>query len=156
MSSFQPYNPDQGAREGSLDPPADGTHTGCRLHDASAFTSKAGNDFVKFEWETSDHYRWTVLQGFKSDEQAAVTWSEVSKLGINPTEIASLEQLNQAITAHINGYYDLAVKTNGNFRNTYINGATTQTQASLPTNGQEPAAVGAPSTSEPAEDDIPF
>lgn len=126
MSSFQPYDPNAETNGGAdLEPPVDGTHTGCVLRDATAFTAKSGKDFVKFEWQTVDGFTWTVLQGFKSEGQTAVTWSEVGKLGISPVEITSLDQLDIELKKHIGSYYDIAVKTNGNFRNTYINGPST-------------------------------
>lgn len=127
MSTFQAYDPNAApANNGDdLDPPSDGNHNGCTLTDAGAFTSKAGKDFVKFEWTNTAGHKWTVLQGFKSEAQTAVTWSEVSKLGINPVEVVSLEDLDAVLKQHIGSYYDLGVKTNGQFRNTYINGPTT-------------------------------
>jgi hypothetical protein len=132
MSSFTPYDPvahqSDTSDKNDLEPPADGPHKGCTLVDAAAFTAKSGQDWVKLEWQTTTGHKWTVLQGFKSDAQTAVTWSEVSKLGINPTEIASLEQLDEQLKTHVGGYFDLSVKTSpdGRFRNTYIEGRSTE------------------------------
>lgn len=159
MSSFQPYNPDTAVNSAGndLDPPGDGTHKGCVLRDAAAFTSKSGKDFVKFEWETIDGYTWTVLQGFKSEGQTAVTWSEVAKLGLNPTDIASLDALDAELKQHVGSYYDVAVKTNGQFRNTYINAPSTgsnpvvQQQTAMAQ--KQAAPVGGGSAE---DDDIPF
>lgn len=161
MSNFRTFNPDTDTLDNQngndLDPPADGNHTGCELVDAGAFTSKAGKDFVKFQWRNPTGHTWTVLQGFKSDAQAAVTWSEVSKLGINPVDVGSLEELNTLLLDQIGSYYDLGVKTNGQFRNTYINAPTTgrnpvvQQQTSI-AQEPEPAAVGAGDDDE----NIPF
>ena len=160
--SFRPYNPDTDNlnNDGNdLEPPPDGTHTGCELLDAGAFTSKSKNeDWVKFQWRAPDGHTWTVLQGFRSDAQTAVTWSEVSKLGINPVDVPSLDDLNDRLINLVGAYYDLAVKTNGQFRNTYINGPTVGNnpvvqQNSILGQAQEPAAVGAGTQD---DDDIPF
>lgn len=159
MSSFQPYDPNAATDNGGndLEPPADGTHTGCTLRDAGAFTAKSGKDFVKFEWETTTGHQWTVLQGFKSDAQTAVTWSEVGKLGINPVDIATLEQLDAELKKHVGSYYDLAVKTNGQFRNTYISGPSVGTNPVV-TGQMATSAAGSASTPPAgvADDDIPF
>lgn len=153
MSQFTPYNPDAtvGNDGNDLEPPADGTYGGCTLRDAGAFTAKSGKDFVKFEWETTAGYRWTVLQGFKSDAQTAVTWSEVSKLGINPVAITDLDQLDKALKAYVGGYYDIAVKTNGNFRNSYVNGPSVGSNPVV----QQTSAAASPATTPPA-DDMPW
>lgn len=148
---FVPYDPathDNNQNGNDLDPPADGTHTGCELIDASAFTAKNGKDFVKFQWRAPHGHTWTVLQGFGSDAQAGVTWGQVAQLGINPTEISDLEQLNGVLTSHIGSYYDIGVKTNGQFRNSYINGPSVGSnpvvQEQIASNGvQTPAAVSA-------------
>lgn len=156
MSDFRPYDPSMAQDNGNdLEPPADGTYKGTTLIDAGAFTAKSGKDFVKFEWQTTDGARWTVLQGFKSEAQAAVTWSEVGKLGINATEIHDLDQLDAALKQHIGGYFDVAVKTNGQFRNTYLNGPSVGDNPVV----QEQVAAGATSATGDTpknDDDLPW
>ena len=156
MSTFTPYDPKSHNADNQgndLEPPPDGTYGGCTLRDAGAFTAKSsGKDFVKFEWETTDGYRWTVLQGFKSDAQTAVTWSEVSKLGINPTEIADLDQLDRALKACVGGYYDIVVKTNGQFRNSYVNGPSVGSNPVV----QQTSAAASAATSPASTDDMPW
>lgn len=157
MSDFQPYDPNNqpsSSNGNDLDPPPDGTHNGCVLRDAGAFTAKSGKDFVKLEWQTTDGHTWTVLQGFKSEAQTAVTWSEVGKLGINPVETTSLEELDEKLKQQIGSYYDLAVKTNGQFRNTYINGPTVGNNPVV----QQQTAIAAPKQGDPDEagQPIPF
>lgn len=157
MSSFTPYDPaahnsDTGDKN-DLEPPADGPHKSCTLRDAGAFTAKSGQDWVKLEWENADGYQWTVLQGFKSEGQTAVTWSEVGKLGINPVEIADLDQLDKALKAYVGGYYDIAVKTNGNFRNSYVNGPSVGSNPVV----QQTSAAASPAATPPANtDDMPW
>lgn len=158
MSSFTPYNPDTHNTDNpgnDLEPPPDGTYGGCTLRDAGAFTAKSGKDFVKFEWETTDGYRWTVLQGFKSDAQTAVTWSEVGKLGIDPMQMSDLSQLDDALKGCVGGFYDVAVKTNGQFRNTYINGPSLGTNPVVQQSSSQ--AQAAPANALTADtSDIPF
>lgn len=157
MSSFTPYNPNAATNDGDdFDPPADGTYGGCTLRDAGAFTSKAGNDGVMLEWETTEGTRWKVWSGFKSEKQSAVTWSDVGKLGVDPMGIDSLDDLDAALKNCIGGYYDLAVKTNGQFRNTYINGASAGSNPVVSGQSQMAHAAAPAAAAAPADDDIPF
>lgn len=160
--SFRPYNPDtdtQNDQGNDLEPPPDGTYTGCELVDAGAWNAKSGKDWAKMQWRNRNGHTWTVLQGFNSDAQTAVTWSEIGKLGINPVDIGSLEELNAKLLDQIGSYYDLAVKTNGQFKNTYVNGPTTgsnpvvQAQTGIAQDQKEPATIGAGGQD---TEDIPF
>lgn len=162
--SFAPYDPDKHDNPNGgndLEPPADGTHTGCTLTDAAAFTAKSsGKTFAKFVWRNTDDYEWTVLQGFSDDNDQvnAITWGVIQKLGINPVDVHDLDQLDAALKAQIGSYYDLGVKTNGKFRNTYVNGPSVGDNPKVQeqiANGSQPAAVPA-GGGVPDDDDIPF
>lgn len=159
--TFIPYDPNQHQNPNQdgddFDPPADGQHKGCELIDAGAFTSKKGDDWAKFKWRTPNGHEWTVLQGFDptNDTRTAITWGQIQALGINPVDIDSLEALNTILIAQVGSYYDLGVKTNGQFRNTYINGPTVGENPVVQqqiANGAQPVAAG---TGVP-EEDIPF
>lgn len=155
MSSFKPYDPNASTDDAGFDPPADGTHKGCTLTDAGAFTSKAGNDGVLLKLRNTDGHEWAVWLGFKSDAQAAVTWSQVAQLGVNAVEISNLSQLDEELKRHIGTYVDVSVKTSddGRFRNSNITGISV---GSNPVPQEQYAATTAASTAAPADDDIPF
>jgi hypothetical protein len=154
MSSFQPYDPNAQTDDNGFEPPADGKHKGVTLTDATALTSKAGNDGVLLKFKTTDGYEWAVWQGFKSEAQSAMTWSQVSQLGVDPMQISDLEQLNTALKPHVGTYYDVTVKTNGDYRNTTVDGVSLGENPGV----QQQVANGAPAAAATAGavDDPPF
>lgn len=157
MSDFKPFDPNASTDDNGFNPPPDGTHKGVTLTGAKALTSKAGNDGVLLELRTTDGYEWAVWLGFKSDAQAAVTWSQVAQLGIDPTQIADLPQLDDELKRHIGTYVDVKVTTSddGRFRNSNLTGLTLGQNPVA----QEQTAVGATANggaAMPDTSDIPF
>ncbi len=115
-----------GGEQSNFDPPPDGDHV-IELRKASALTSKKGDDWVVLELrELRSGHDWTMMLGFKSQGQANVTKTACYRLGVQVDEVYSLEQLGQELGRKVGGYYEVAVQTNGEFRNTYINGPARQ------------------------------
>lgn len=107
------------------EPPEPGNYM-VTVRDAGAFTSKAGNDIVKAELEIlpGNEYaghRWTVISGFKSEGATGVTKALCSRLGVRIDDVASLGELDTELRGVIGQYYEVAVKQNGEYRNTYVN-----------------------------------
>jgi hypothetical protein len=115
--------------QSNFDPPPDGDHI-AELRKASALTSKKGDDWVVLEFrEIRSGHDWTVMLGFKSQGQANVTKTACFRLGVQVDEVFSLEQLGQELERKVGGYFEVTVQTNGEFRNTYINGPVRQADA---------------------------
>lgn len=111
-----------GDQQSNFDPPADGEYI-VELKKATALTSKKGDDWVVLELrELELGYDWTVMLGFKSQGQANLTKTACYRLGIQVDEISSLSDLSDQLESCAGGYYEIEVKTNGDYRNTYING----------------------------------
>jgi hypothetical protein len=118
-----------GDEQSNFDPPPDGDHV-IELRKASALTSKKGDDWVVLELrELRSGHDWTVMLGFKNQGQANLTKTACSRLGVQVDEVFSLEQLSQELERHTGGYFEVAVKTNGEYRNTYVNGPARQADA---------------------------
>lgn len=136
-------DPDAAGEGGTLEPPADGVYQ-VTLVDAGAFTAQSsGKAFVKTELkDESTDYSWTVLHGFKSQAQANVTKKTCRTMGVDIDTVASEDALDTAMKALIGQYFTVTVKTNGQYRNTYIDG---------------PAEASGMAPSAPiATDDVPF
>lgn len=119
---------------------------------AKAFVSNAGDDWVKLEFrDVASGYDWAVLLGFKSQKQANVTKAACAKVGVNVEDVDSLEELSSALGCFEGRFFEVEVKQNGEFRNTYINGECETSEIPADTSGMQP--VGA--THNP-DDDIPF
>jgi hypothetical protein len=122
--------------------------------DAKAITSKAGDDWVIIELEGIDgaaaEHQWSVLQGFKSPQQAGFTKRVVRDLGVDIDTIdgTSISDLDQALKPVVGTYHTVEVKQNGEYRNTYFRGAVS-TEETLPQEQRAAATNG-------NEDDIPF
>lgn len=147
-------NADPDAAGGNdLEPPEDGAYD-VALTEATAFESKEGKPFVKLVLRVvslaSRDYEWTVLLGFKSQSQANMTKRIVRDVGVDVDEVAGFEELGDALNTKIGQYYTVKVVTNGEFRNTYIEGpANPQTDIPIP---EMPVTV--PETTD--DGDIPF
>jgi hypothetical protein len=152
MSDFTPYDPNAQGDDVGFDPPADGAHKGVTLVDTWAGTSMAGNDGVLLEWRTDAGYTWNHWLGFKSEKQTAMTWSQIGKLGVDVMSIDSIEALAEALKPHRGSYYDLSVKTNGEYRNVTIGGLSLGENPNAQT---KTAATVSGGTAVP-DDDIPF
>jgi hypothetical protein len=124
------------------------------LVDAGAFTSKAGDDFVRFEWQSVDkEYQWTQLNGFKSLKAAGFTKGQCMKLGVDVESVLSLEEIDTAVKEHISQFYEVEIERNtGNDGKVYVNTYIRDGQATpdVPADTRfTPAAAG-------GDDDIPF
>lgn len=146
-------DPDAEAPAVTLDPPADGVYE-VALTDAAAFNGKDERPWVAMTFkDMASEYSWKVLHGFKSQGQANMTKKACRELGVLIDQITSQEQLDEALKSCVGGYYAVTVKTNGNFRNTYVDGPTSSTP---PPAGDFPAAP-APAAPEATDDaSIPF
>jgi hypothetical protein len=135
------------------DPPAEGAYE-LALIGASAFVSKKGNEIVKLEFEVvsqvENGYQWTEVRGFGSQGQANAAKATCHGLGVDTDQVVSLEQLDGALKERIGGYYGARIVRNGEYLNTYIDGAVAGRDPRPP----EPAAV--PTGSDFDDEDIPF
>ena len=130
------------------EPPADGMYD-VVLADAGAFLSKEKQEpWVKLAFRTvADGHEWDVLQGFKSQKQANFTKKTVRDLGVDVDSIAGFEELDGALKEAVGRYFTVEVKTNGEFRNTYL---VPDARPDIPVD----AAFNATETK--TDDDIPF
>lgn len=138
---------DPDAREDiTLDPPADGDYTAVLVEAHAGIGKESQRAFVALTWQdVASEYKWKVLGGFKSSGQANVTKGMVRDLGVDVDSLHAFEEVGEALKPLAGGYYSLSVKTNGTFRNTYINGPARV--------GQSPAAEpGSPTST----DEVPF
>lgn len=149
MSDFNSQWADATVGDGeqsNFDPPPDGDHI-AELRKAQALRSKKDEDWVVLEWrELQTGHDWTLMLGFKSQGQANLTKTACSRLGIQVDEVFSLEQLDQELGRVAGGYFEVTVKTNGDFRNTYVNGPARSQQRPLtdvpvPEDEMRPAAA---------------
>lgn len=115
-------NPDAAGGDNG-NPPPDGTHD-VALVDASAFTSKGGNDMVVLEWQklSEREYQWPSLHGFKTQQAANFTKKTCREVGVDIDNVESLDALDAALKEHVSKFYEVEVKRNGDFINTYVNG----------------------------------
>lgn len=153
FDAWHTADPDAAGNGDDLNPPDDGTYE-VTLIGAAAFTAKSDAAFVKNQYQVltgpAAGYEWTVLLGFKSQEQANVTKKACRDLGVEIDAITSQEALSEALEALVGQYYTVEVKTNGKFRNTYIQGPLVGSD--LPAPPPEPVTAGAPSD----DDGVPF
>jgi hypothetical protein len=106
-------------------PPEPGLYT-VAIQDAKAITSEAGEDWVIIELEGIDgaapNTEWSVLQGFKSPQQAGFTKRVCRDLGVDIDAVGSLDELDTALKPIVGRYFTVQVKQNGEYRNTYFQG----------------------------------
>lgn len=134
------------------EPPEAGTYC-VALIDGDAFVSKAGEDFAKLGFrDTASGHEWDVLLGFGSQGAANVAKGTCAAIGVSVDEVETLEDLASALKEHVGKFYDVTVKQNGDYRNTYIDGEATGTD--VPAEMPEPEAVAAGGGSD--DDEIPF
>lgn len=116
-----------GESDGTLDPPDEGDFE-VRLVDARAFTSKAGKDIVVLEVRVVDggphnDYQWTELRNFASQGAANAAKTTCDRIGVDVENIASLDDLDEALKQRIGDHCEVTVKRNGEYLNTYFNEA---------------------------------
>lgn len=128
------------------------------LHDAKAFTSKAGDDYVALELKVAagEHagHEWTELRSFRNEGAVKATKATVSRLGLTDIdEIASLDEFDARLKKLVGNWYTVDVVQKGEYRNTYINGKVNNEPVTpdvpADTSDFQPAAAT-------GDDDIPF
>lgn len=124
---FADYNqteaaPDGGGERVDVYPP-DGEHT-ATLVEASAFVAKTdGSEYVRLSWrEESSGASWGVLQNFKSPAAIAITKKIMIQLGVDNSAVTTLEDLDAQLKLQVGNYYNVTIKTVGQWTNTYVNG----------------------------------
>ena len=130
------------------DPPREGIHD-VALIDARAFESKNGAEVVVLEFQTVDkQHQWSSLHGFKTSQAAGFTKGACQKVGVDVASVGSLEELDAALKTFVGGFYEVEVKKNGDFINTYVNDGVGPPKADVPadTEGLQPV----PDDGEPA------
>jgi hypothetical protein len=125
--SFASTWPNASTEGGESNPPPPGSYS-VSLQDARAFTSKAGNEVMITEFRVLDGpkegYVWSVVNTFKTPGAAGVAKSFAASLGAN-IEVGTLDELDAELKLVLGTYYDVAVKQNGQYVNTYVNGRLT-------------------------------
>ena len=156
------FNPQQwnttSVDNGKSEAPEPGTYE-VLLHDARAFTSKAGDDYVALELKVATGaaagHEWTELRSFRDEKAVKATKATVARLGMTDIdEIASLDEFDTRLKQLVGNWYTVDVKQNGDYRNVYFNGQTNgrpamQSDVPADTSDFAPAAAG-------NDDDIPF
>jgi hypothetical protein len=131
MSGFASTWPNASTEGGESNPPPEPGTYSVSLQDARAFESKAGNEVMVTEFRILDGpregYVWSVVNGFKTPGAAGVAKSLAVSLGAD-VEVTSLEELDANLKLQIGLYYEVAVKQNGEWVNTYVNGSLTAGQ----------------------------
>lgn len=154
---FQTTSANSGQDDNDLEPPADGTYN-VELTGAEAFTSKKGDFIVRLKWTVRDvsenGYEWTDLLMFRSAKQASISKGKIEALGVS-TVVANPEELNTNLQEVVGNYYGLTVKTNGQYRNTYVNGKAPAGDIPSDPSIFEPVITHPPVTAT-ADDDMPF
>lgn len=137
------------------EPPEPGLYE-VALDDARAFTAQSGNPWfvVELRVVTGDQtgHKWSILADLAKEGGIKAAKSMSAKLGVDVSEIASIEDLDRLAKVHVGSYYTVDVVQKGDFRNTYVRG---------PADGvSEPAGAAAQSAAqEPppyTDEDIPF
>ena len=122
------------------------------LHDARAFTSNAGKDFVVLSWRVASGpeagYEWDDLRGFGSDGAIKATKATLIRIGVDVDALTSLDEMDRAVQGAVGEWYVLEVKQNGDFRNTFVNQkisapASNGSDINSDTTGFEPEPVAA-------------
>lgn len=109
--------------QSNFDPPAGDGEYVVELVKATAITSKKGDDWVVLELaDLVSRHQWTLMLGFKSQGQANITKTACSRLGIQVDEVSSLTELANSLEDLAGAFFEVTVKTNGEYRNTYIDG----------------------------------
>jgi hypothetical protein len=136
---------------GDNQPPEPGLYEAA-LTDTDAFVSKAGDEWVKLTLRrVTDNHEWDVMLGFKSQKQANVTKGTLARIGVAVDEVASFDDFKSALKAVEGRYYEVEVKQNGDFVNTYINEQVDgEPEVPADTADMQPAAAGG------SDEDIPF
>lgn len=141
------------------------------LTDAAAVTAKAtGKDWVILEVRAiggdTDGHTWKVFHGFSSPQQAGFTKRVCRDLGVDTDTVADLAGLDDQLKLQVGRYFTVEVKQNGEYRNTYFQGAvdpssfTLQPQADevkdALDDAQQRLAAAAANTADEKPEDIPF
>lgn len=152
-STWHTADPDAVGNQDNPDPPNPGTYD-VILIDASAFTSKKGEDWVALKWQLvgTDH-AWSVLLGFRSEAAANFAKREVRELGVDVDHVASLDDLDTVLKQQVARFFSVEVVQNGQFRNTYIRGHASTSDVPVNPGDFAPAVANGPV---PDDDDIPF
>lgn len=142
---------------GNSQAPEPGTYE-VLLHDARAFTSKAGDDYVALELKVATGelagHEWTELRSFRDEKAVKATKATVSRIGLTDIDqITSLDEFDTRLKQLIGNWYMVDVVQKGEYRNTYFNGQVSNTPPApdvpADTSDFQPAAAT-------ATDDIPF
>lgn len=136
MSSFEDTwhtaTVDDNTQQSNFDPPPDGEHV-AELRKASGVRSKKEEDWIILELrEIRSGHDWTVMRGFRP-MMVNITKSTCARLGID-VDAPGLdwEGLKHELEQCQGNYYEVTVQTNGEFRNTYVNGPARNATQTLP------------------------
>ena len=134
-------------------PPPEGTYE-VALVQASAFTSKKGAEIVKLEFRVvsvkEQGHEWTEIRSFASQGAANAAKATCFRLGVDVETVATLEELDSELKACAGRYYEVTVKRNGEYLNTYVEDVVT------PSGGTPPAGDFQPAPVPLLDDDVPF
>ena len=134
-------------------PPPEGSYE-VALTDASAFTSKKGAEIVKLELRVvsvnENGHEWTEIRSFGSQGAANMAKATCYRLGCDVDEVDSLDELDLQLKALVGRYYEVTVKRNGEYVNTYVEQETTAEHA-VPV-----PATGPADDSTADKDDLPW
>lgn len=132
------------------------------LIDAGAFVARSsGNEVAKFVLRVvspnQSGWEWTELVNFKNQQAANFAKTTCARVGIDVSQVTTLEHLNMELKALIGNYYAVSVKRNGEYLNGYINGPAQQASQPAPA-PQYVGATAGPSShyTDIDTDEVPF
>jgi len=165
-----PFDPDKLRQSGQQtdwgEPPPPGSYT-AELTNSGAFTSKAGEDWCKFTFRIADGnqagHEWDLIQTLEDKPALSITYRQLKAIGVDLDGVASLDELEGAISAYEGRRYLVEVSRNGQYTNTNIKGEDTQTALPIAAGARTAPDVpidrtdlGPPNGTDPADEDIPF
>jgi hypothetical protein len=125
------------------------------------FQSNKGPWWVRTCWRTTDMaYYWETLNGM-AGQRKGFTKKLLAGVGVDLDVVNSFDQLGDELAQFENRAYTVRVERNGNFLNTYVEGAETAPLPDVPVDDRglpdpAPAAAAARSAADLFGDDVPF
>jgi hypothetical protein len=157
--SFDPNAWQNTSVENETSEPPDPGKYQALFSDGRAFTSNAGKDFLVLSWRIAvgplAGHEWDTLYGLDTEGGLKAAKATLLRLSVDVDSITSLEDMDKSVKAATGDWYDVEVKQNGDWRNTFVNGRVPEPAASdVPANTEEFAV--APAGGSAADDTIPF
>lgn len=132
------------------------------LSNGRAFTSKAGKDVLILTWRVAagdqSGYQWDEVYGFGSEGAVKAVKATLTRVGVDVDSLVSLEAMDEAVKAACGEWFQVEVRQNGDFRNTYVNHRVTAPATPPSDINSDPAGFAVPAgvTGTTPTNDVPF